>query len=359
MNALILKTGQSGHQLGAPSFERVFLDSTERKETGRENRGGERGLSEEDAFIAYLQARGTRPRQIKSLRQRVRRFQRWLESGGIGMGDIDRRVARSYQQELFAYVSEKGGEYSPRTVCAYRYAASLWCRFLEESGRIQANPFRVLRMPRTPKTVLSGVLKEAEMEKVLDSFTRWDEAGVSVKRRARRYLAHVVAELQYASGLRIAEVAALKVNDIDLERRLIIVREGKWGRDRIAYLSEYAAGILSIYIRRMRPLVLDGHHRGNPDSLFGCGHEALSHCQNAQLAEVASSLGCKLTSHGFRHALGYHLLRAGCPLRQIQEILGHRNIKDTEAYTKVDVSSVQAVLDQLHPRGARQLGHAP
>jgi len=311
-----------------------------------------------ESFIAYLQARGTRPRQIKSMRHRARRFLAWLEKGGIESSDIDRRVALAYQKDLLAYVSEKGKEYSPRTVCSYRYAASLWCRFLEETGCISANPFRAVRVPRTPKTVLEGVLKEGEMEKLLESLSHWEDAGDAVKLRSRRYLAHVVAELQYASGLRIAEVAALKVSDIDLERRVVTVRQGKWGRDRIAYLSDYAAGILSIYIRRMRPLVLDGHHLKNADLLFGCGYEALSHSQNAQLSTVATPLGYRITSHGFRHALGYHLLRAGCPLRQIQEILGHRNIKDTEAYTKVDVSSVQTVLDELHPRGARNLGHA-
>ena len=67
----------------------------------------------------------------------------------------------------------------------------------------------------------------------------------------------------------------------------------------------------------------------------------------------------KITSHTFRHALGYHLLRAGCPLRQIQEMLGHEQIKDTEIYTKVDEREVQEVLDEYHPRGRERLGNAP
>jgi site-specific recombinase XerD len=58
----------------------------------------------------------------------------------------------------------------------------------------------------------------------------------------------------------------------------------------------------------------------------------------------------EFTSHGFRHCVGYHLLRAGCQVRYIQEILGHEHIQSTEVYTKIDKENLKAVLDQYHPR---------
>jgi integrase/recombinase XerC len=57
-----------------------------------------------------------------------------------------------------------------------------------------------------------------------------------------------------------------------------------------------------------------------------------------------------MRSHGFRHALGYHLLRAGCNIRHIQSILGHRQLRNTEIYTKVENEDLKHVVDACHPR---------
>jgi len=311
-----------------------------------------------EEFLTYEDTRGARPRHIKELRSRVRKFLDWLAGEGLDPGDIELRTARNYQAYLLEERTTKGESYAVNTVLSYRTCAASFCRFLEETGRIKTNPFPGVRTPRAEKKVLEGVLKESEMAALLERIGRWEEAGANLRLQVRQYLAHVVAELQYASGLRIAEVAALKLGDIDFEKKIILVQEGKRGRPRVAYLSEYAADVLNLFVTRMRALVLNARHRHNGDLVFGSGYTCLGHTQNAQLAKTAASLDLKVTSHGFRHALGYHLLRSGCPLRQIQEILGHENIKDTEIYTKVDVSAIQLVLDECHPRGKRSLGHA-
>jgi site-specific recombinase XerD len=74
---------------------------------------------------------------------------------------------------------------------------------------------------------------------------------------------------------------------------------------------------------------------------------------NEELSRACTTVSVPVfTSHALRHALGYHLLRSGCPLRYIQAILGHKRIKDTETYTKVDASDVQRVFEACHPRMA-------
>jgi integrase/recombinase XerC len=309
-------------------------------------------------FLAYEQARGARPRHLKELGPRVRKFLGWMDGEALAVSEIDLAAARGYQRYLLAERTAKDEPYAVNTVLSYRTCAASFCRFLHETRRIESNPFRAVRAPRSEKKVLEGVLKESEMATLLEKLARWDEAGSHLKHQARRYMAHVIGELQYASGLRIAEVAALREEDIDFEKQLLIVREGKHGRSRVAYLSEYACAVLKLFLERLRPLILGGHYRKHDDLVFGSETDYLGHMQNKHLAQATSSLGLKVTSHGFRHALGYHLLRSGCALRQIQEILGHERIKDTERYTKVDVQAVQAVLDECHPRGKRSLGHA-
>ena len=310
------------------------------------------------SFLAYEEGRGARPRGVKELRSPVTRFLVWLEDGNLMPGELDRRIARSYVAYLRSCSTSEGEALSARTIRAYVQAASRLARYLVFQSTIQGNPFERLRLPRNPKTVIRNVPTESEMEKVLSLLADWEVVGSDTRKQGRQYIAHLVAELQYASGLRIAEVADLELDDLDLAHRRVYVREGKKGKGRVAFLTEYAANLLSVYITRMRPCVLTAKQAENPEKLFGCGYEALSHSQNAHLAHVSAALGIKLTTHSFRHALGYHLLRAGCPLRQIQEILGHDEIKDTEIYTKVDERAVQDVLDQYHPRGKEQLGHA-
>lgn len=311
-----------------------------------------------EAFRVYERARGCRPRGISESAIRARRFLAWLEEDSAEVRDIGRKTAKAYLLYLTESTRPDGTLVHPRTVSSYLAAAARLCRYLQYAGRIDTNPFATLRPRRMPSQVIRGVLTEAEMKKLLDALGHWEAAGSDPRRQGRHYLAHLIAELQYASGLRIAEVAALTCDDLDLEHGIIHVHEGKKGRDRTAYLTSYAASLLSVYVSTMRPLVLTAKQAHNKDLLFGAGFDSLARSQNAHVAEVGGKLGLSITSHGFRHALGYHLLRSGCQLRHIQQILGHRSIKDTEIYTKVDAREVMAVVDACHPRGIESLGNA-
>ena len=152
-------------------------------------------------------------------------------------------------------------------------------------------------------------------------------------------------------------MAALKVADIDLNRGLVRVEEGKGGAERTAYLNDYAREVLRLYIERVRALIFTDWHRRNNDLLFGTRWDRLYHLVNDTLKEVTARLSLgEFSSHGFRHALGYHLLRAGCNIRHIQEILGHKLLRNTEIYTKVDKEDLRNILDTHHPRRFKERG---
>jgi site-specific recombinase XerD len=239
---------------------------------------------------------------------------------------------------------------SKRTVCSYVVAANTFAAWLYDTGRALDNPFAVMRRCRPERRLLLQVPKEAELDTLLADLATWPAKG-NLKRRVRHYLTHVIAEVQYASGLRIAELANLRPQDIDFDRAILTVRDGKKGSNRLAFLNDYARDVLELYCTDLRPLLCNGQHQANADRLFLSGFDRLGHVQNDALAAAVGRVGGqRLTTHGFRHALGYHLLRAGCNLRHIQAILGHASIKDTELYTKVDVETVRATLDTCHPR---------
>jgi site-specific recombinase XerD len=302
------------------------------------------------AFLEEEAARGRRPRGVASLRHRVPWFLTFMEEREKLATEATVADAYAYQGELAQRMTRRGTVFSPRSVQSYVEAARVFCDWLCRSGSALDNPFASIRRVRSPETVPALVLTEREMARLLDELGRWD-AYTNLRDQRRRYLVHVIAELQYASGLRIAEVAALEEHDLDLDRQLVQVRDGKKGSRRVGFLNDYAAEVLERYVTRARELCATDYAEGTNVRLFFLDFDRLGHVVNDELKTACARAGVpRITSHGFRHALGYHLLRSGTNLRHIQAILGHKMLKDTETYTKIDAQDVKEVFDACHPR---------
>lgn len=146
-------------------------------------------------------------------------------------------------------------------------------------------------------------------------------------------------------------ITKLEIGDINLFTGSVLVRAGKGGFSRTAILNDYARGVLNIYITRMRDLTFTKRNRPNNHLLFGMKPSYFEKYVNESLLKATNYLGLnKITSHGFRHAVGYHLLKSGCDIRHIQEVLGHKSLKNTEIYTKVDREDLKKTLNMYHPR---------
>ena len=205
--------------------------------------------------------------------------------------------------------------------------------------------------PRIPYRIHRNVLTEAQMNSLLERLRMFTDA--------ESYKVHVISELLYATGLRIAEAANLLPSDIDTRQRLVYVRQGKGGKSRSAFLSGYAAEVMGQYLTRGRNLVLHNYCGSRPQghTLFCVGVPRLQEETNAALRKACTALEIPVvTSHGFRHSLGTHLLRAGCDIRHIQVILGHEKLETTQIYTQVDGDDVKKCLDEYHPRQRNGVG---
>jgi integrase/recombinase XerD len=308
------------------------------------------------SFLADARLRGHREQGVAGLKQRVPKFLAFVEERGYELLYVGVKEAQEYQGYLLEGGRRDGGKYSTRTVASYVVAATALYAYLKREGKVFSNPFKEIKKLRVEKKLPKSILKEAELLRLLSALTQWDKEP-TLKRAIRLYRLHVISELQYATGLRISEVAALRVEDIDLKRGLVVVKEGKGGASRTAYLNDYARAVLALYIERMRSLTLSARNERMSSFLFATGWGSLEHFVNRTLKEVCTRLKLPtLSSHGFRHALGYHLLRAGCPIRYIQELLGHKLLRNTEIYTKVDREDLRGVLDTHHPRRWRDGG---
>ena len=157
----------------------------------------------------------------------------------------------------------------------------------------------------------------------------------------------------YGAGLRVSEACNLCVGDIDSKRMVIIVRNGKGGRDRYAMLSPVLLDSLRNYYRQVRPpqpYLFQGKVAGKPVPVEGV--------QTALRMALGRSGVCKrITPHSLRHAFATHSLESGTDLRIIQVLLGHANIRSTVRYVHVSTATIaktrsplDAIASQIHRR---------
>lgn len=181
---------------------------------------------------------------------------------------------------------------------------------------------------------LPTVLSPDEMARLLGATT-------CLKHRA-------VLAVAYGAGLRVAEVAHLKVSDIDSERMLIRVERGKGGRWRNALLS---ADLLAL----LRAWWKEGRRQGvmRPDGWLFPGQKPERPICTRQLSRIveaaakAAGLTKRVSPHTLRHSFATHLLEDGTDIRVIQVLLGHAKLENTAFYTKVATKTVRTVTSPL------------
>lgn len=181
----------------------------------------------------------------------------------------------------------------------------------------------LIHRPKKEK-LLPNVLSKEETKKIL-------EAHSNIKHKA-------MLSLIYSCGLRRSELLNLRPMDIDSKRNLIIIRQGKGKKDRIAPLSEKILKLLREYYTIYNPKqwLFEGVTGKNQ-------YDERSLSNVLKLALAKAKIEKPVTLHWLRHSFATHLLEAGTDLRYIQEILGHKSSKTTEIYTHVSTKSIQNI----------------
>ena len=244
--------------------------------------------------------------------------------------------------------NQAGQLYASGTLHNRLKAARRFFNYLVATQRRATNPFLEVEVPRHGSHLSRNVVTEAQMGRLLGELACFDEEK-TVRAAHRRYRVHVMAEFLYSTGLRIAEAASLKPENLDLEHRLVYLSSGKGGKPRTAFLTFYAAEVLDLYVKAGRSAVMRNNQ--NDGSLFGAAKDTLEMLVNRELHQRCTALELPvITTHGFRHSLGTHLLRSGCDMRHIQVILGHQALSTTQIYTRVDKEDLKKSLDEHHPR---------
>jgi integrase/recombinase XerD len=298
-------------------------------------------------FLQYLRhERGQAEHTQRTYAALLGKFVTWAEGQGISdwKGVEFRHLMAFLQHERERALAHQPKE-SPRRLSSesvYLEIAALraFYRFAENEKLLPANVAENLSLPRRWKR-LPKALSNEEIDQLLAPET--PETPQNLCDRA-------VLELAYASGLRLAELRGLRLEQLHLEAGFITVI-GKGNKERVVPVGRQAIAALEYYLTAARPRLVRPRSpatvfltkRGTP---FAHVTLWLRIKQKVRRAGIARNV----TPHMLRHSFATHLLDHGADLRVIQELLGHVSISTTEVYTHVAATRLRDVHRKFHPR---------
>ncbi len=289
----------------------------------------ERGLSQH-TVRAYV-------RDVRDFLQFARRElnvaepeQRWRK--------LDVRAVRRY----LAFLQHRG--LARRTVARRMASLRALFDFLVRRGELGANPALLLSGPRLDRPLPRFVYRE-HIERLLCAPQGSDPLAL----RDRALL-----EMFYATGLRVGEMAALRVDQVGGGDELRVV--GKGNRERVVLIGRVARECLERYLREGRPKLAARYERATgrrSDALWlnarGGPLTARSMARIVRKYALAAGVSVQVSPHTLRHTFATHMLEGGADLRTIQELLGHRSLASTQIYAHVTIRRLREAYEKAHP----------
>jgi integrase/recombinase XerD len=285
-----------------------------------------------ERFLRYLQMeRRLAPNTITNYRLDLHDFsQRTL----ISFADVERTDVQRYLAELLTLGR------SGRTVARHLASLRQLYRFLLDEELAQANPTRHMPVPKTWKKVPPS-LSTAEVETMAASLgSSW-----------RNLRDKAILLTFFSSGLRVGELAVLKVSDLDLESGCAKVWNGKGGKDGIVPLGPPAIAALKAYfdVRAKR------RRQENPDSPYVFPGRNGRGIQRAQVYNLIRNIGrtalerC-ISPHALRRGFATALIEGGADIRDVQALMRHASIDTTALYIRIDLNYLRRIYYASHPR---------
>ncbi len=296
----------------------------------------------QDAFLRYLtDVRQLSPATAEAYASDVNQFvdflaAEWGEDRAHDWASVDYGTIREFLADLARR------RYSKSSTARKLAALRAFFRFLLQEGAVRQNPAAVAPTPKQDKH-LPDFLYADEMEALLQAP---DEATALGQRDG------AILEMLYATGVRVSELVAMDVADLDLAQWQIRV-VGKGNRERVVLMGGRAVQALRRYLSDGRERLL--REAGSPDDealfLSSSGGRlsvrAVQQRVNKHVLEAAAS--SRITPHALRHTFATHMLDGGADLRSIQALLGHKSLSTVGIYTHVTTERMKQVYRSAHP----------
>lgn len=292
-----------------------------------------------EAFVGHLErVRRLSPATAKAYRSDLRDLQ--ASAGGVTLEEVDLEVLRDWLWRA----TQRGDARS--TLARRAAAARSFFGWALEHELVSHDPSLRLIAPKKGRTLPTVASREA-MSGLLDAHRDAAATGDPIALRD-----HAILELLYGSGIRVAELCGLDIDDLDLDRGTARVL-GKGAKERVVPYGAPARDALEAYLRRGRPVLVARARTFSSAVVLGSrgariGPRAVYELVARVLAPVVGTE--TIGPHALRHTAATHLLDGGADLRAVQEILGHASLGTTQIYTHVSAERLTATYRLAHPR---------
>jgi len=318
-----------------------------------------------EEFISYQQGIGRTQSTLKRHRTSLKYFTDYLNEKGIAdLAGVTPQIAAGYQAWIYGKKTRFKKPFALKSQIIVLNSVQVFFKYLLKTGQILTNPAEVIQLPREPKKIPGTILSSKEMKRLLNQ----PDTGTVLGFRDR-----TMYEVLYSTGLRISELIGIRVQDLpstlqplsgsELRRTGpatpeggIFIAKSKNFKERYVPLGETACRYLQEYLQDIRPLLLRNSAISAPlrEALFlsrlGRPLHKTSVFKKLQIYGRRAAIKKHLTVHVFRHTLATDMLRRGADLRQIQELLGHKNLRTTQIYTHVFKGELKRIQSHCHPR---------
>ena len=293
-------------------------------------------------FFEWMGVKGYSPETIIGWRLLLKYFSSWCEEREITEPqDVTRPLLERYQRYLYHYKSKKGKRLSVNTRHVRMIPIRAFFKWLAKSNYILYNPASELELPKLEYRLPRNVLSSEEAETILNSIDLSCPMGL----RDRTML-----ETLYSTGIRRAELCNLNVSDVNMDKGIVMIWEGKGNKDRVVPIGDRALVWVDKYLHDLRPLMA---WREETDRLFLTKNGKPirpkhltritgEHVRNADIGKTGAN-------HIWRHSCATLMLENGADIRYVQEQLGHASINTTKVYTRIAIVKLKEIHTKTHP----------
>lgn len=299
-----------------------------------------------DAFLKQLTAeRQLSPHTVGNYRRDILAFFHWYE--GAELQCLDSRSI----QYFVAFLSRE--KKAPATIARHLSSLRQYFDFLLEKKIIANNPASDIKAPKKAKT-LPKAMPVDDINQLLDNPQQYFNLQDPLQ-----YRDYALLELLYSTGMRVAELVSLNVEDMDLQAGQAVVI-GKGNKARAVHIGSKAVVAIKHWLHLRRELLSDTKtaNTATENALFLNKNRQRLSVRGIQyrLTTIGRrfNLNLNLHPHMLRHSFGSHLLQSGADLRSVQEMLGHSDISSTQIYTHLNFQHLAEAYDKSHPRAKRK-----
>ena len=270
---------------------------------------------------------------LQSYKRDILQYKEYIEENNINYLKVNSKTIEKY----FEYLKDEG----KKTSTISRNLASIrsFYQFLVRTKKIKKDPTITIQSPKVEKKT-PNILTSKEVELLLEQPNTVDLKGIRDK---------AMLEFAYATGMRVSEIIALDINDINFKDGFVVCKSGH--KKRTIPLGHISLKALEDYVKTSRPyLIKDESEKALFVNINGNRLTRQGFWKIVKFYKEQANISKDITPHILRHSFATHLLQNGADLKSIQSMLGHSDISSTQVYMQFQNENLKEIYKKAHPR---------